>query len=284
VTDVGALSRRTIESLDALADRSIMVFAEPVVISVDPAKVERIVENLLMNAARHTKPDRTIWLRVQPVSDGVLIVVEDDGLGVPEELREAIFEPFRQGPDPRRRTPPGTGDRPLARGSIRDAARRPGVGRGARGRRRLLPRLPPDGAPGASDGSADHSAGSSSVGQRGGRLDSNDRCRAKTTTLASAASTSPIVSTSGDPERTHPHRTDGKPPWLKVRLASGPNHAELTSIMRGLDLHTVCEGGDVPEHRRMLGGARGHVPDPGRPMHPPLRLLRRDDGSPRSRR
>ncbi len=35
-----------------------MVFAEPVVISVDPAKVERIVENLLMNAARHTKSDR----------------------------------------------------------------------------------------------------------------------------------------------------------------------------------------------------------------------------------
>jgi len=109
VTDVGALSRRTIESLDALADRSIMVFAEPVVISVDPAKVERIVENLLMNAARHTKPDRTIWLRVQPAGDGVLIVVEDDGLGVPEELREAIFEPFRQGPGSSSSHSPGTG-------------------------------------------------------------------------------------------------------------------------------------------------------------------------------
>src|SRR6185369_12868329 len=89
--------------------RSIMVFAEPVVISVDPAKVERIVENLLMNAARHTKPDRTIWLRVQPAGDGVLIVVEDDGLGVPEELREAIFEPFRQGPGSSSSHSPGTG-------------------------------------------------------------------------------------------------------------------------------------------------------------------------------
>jgi signal transduction histidine kinase len=27
----------------------------------------------------------------------VLIVVEDDGEGVPEEMRQAIFEPFRQG-------------------------------------------------------------------------------------------------------------------------------------------------------------------------------------------
>jgi lipoic acid synthetase len=33
---------------------------------------------------------------------------------------------------------------------------------------------------------------------------------------------------------------------LKVRLASGPNHAELTSIMRGLDLHTVCEEAMCP--------------------------------------
>jgi PAS domain S-box-containing protein len=108
MTDVGALSRRTIESLDALADRSVMVFAEPTVISVDPAKVERIVENLLMNAARHTKSDRTIWLRVRPEGEGILIAVEDDGPGVPEELREAIFEPFRQGPTSSPHSP-GTG-------------------------------------------------------------------------------------------------------------------------------------------------------------------------------
>ncbi|MGZ5300240.1 MAG: PAS domain-containing protein [Actinomycetota bacterium] len=108
MTDVGALSRRTIESLDALADRSIMVFAEPAVIAVDPAKVERIVENLLMNAARHTKSDSTIWLRVQPEDDGILIAVEDDGPGVPEELREVIFEPFRQGPTSSPHSP-GTG-------------------------------------------------------------------------------------------------------------------------------------------------------------------------------
>jgi PAS domain S-box-containing protein len=108
MTDVGTLARHTIESIDALADRPTMVVAEPVVISVDPAKVERIIENLLMNAARHTKPDRTIWLRVQPAGDGILIAVEDDGPGVPEELREAIFEPFRQGPTSSAHAP-GTG-------------------------------------------------------------------------------------------------------------------------------------------------------------------------------
>ena len=108
VTDVGALARRAVENLDALASRDIVTRTESVVIAVDPPKVERIVENLLMNAARHTTPDRQIWLQVTPYGDGVLIAVEDDGPGVPAELRGAIFEPFRQGPTPSQHSP-GTG-------------------------------------------------------------------------------------------------------------------------------------------------------------------------------
>ena len=37
-----------------------------------------------------------------------------------------------------------------------------------------------------------------------------------------------------------------KPPWLKVRLASGPNHAELKELMRDASLHTVCEEAMCP--------------------------------------
>jgi PAS domain S-box-containing protein len=109
VTDVGALAWRTVENLESLAHRRIDVETPAeVIISVDPAKVERIVENLLVNAARHTEDDRQIWLRVQPRDAGVLIAVEDDGVGVPEELRDAIFEPFRQGPTVASHSP-GTG-------------------------------------------------------------------------------------------------------------------------------------------------------------------------------
>ncbi len=98
VTDVSEIAMRTAESLDILAGRDVHVAAQPVRIPVDSPKVERIVENLLINAARHTAPDRRIWLRVEPHGSGVLIAVEDDGPGVPPELWEVIFEPFRQGP------------------------------------------------------------------------------------------------------------------------------------------------------------------------------------------
>ena len=46
-----------------------------------------------------------------------------------------------------------------------------------------------------------------------------------------------------------------RPPWLKVRFPSGNNFHELKRIMRGLDLHTVCESARCPnigecwEHR-----------------------------------
>ena len=61
-----------------------------------------------MNAARHTAGDRRIWLRVSSLDGGVLIKVEDDGPGVAPELRDVIFEPFRQGPTASSHAP-GTG-------------------------------------------------------------------------------------------------------------------------------------------------------------------------------
>ena len=40
-----------------------------------------------------------------------------------------------------------------------------------------------------------------------------------------------------------------KPPWLKVRLASGPNYQDLKRIMRDRSLHTVCEEAMCPNIR-----------------------------------
>jgi len=107
-TDLGVLARRTMESLDSLASRQVEAETGSVVLRADPAKVERIVENLLMNAARHTTTDRRIWLRVEAVDGGALIAVEDDGPGVQPELWAEIFEPFRQGPTASPHSP-GTG-------------------------------------------------------------------------------------------------------------------------------------------------------------------------------
>ena len=95
--DVGALVRSLAEDSDLLRGRTVLIDAASVVVPADAAKVERIVENLLGNTAKHTPPDAIVWVRVEPAQSGALICIEDDGPGVPTDLREQIFEPFLQG-------------------------------------------------------------------------------------------------------------------------------------------------------------------------------------------
>ncbi len=61
----------------------------------------------------------------------------------------------------------------------------------------------------------------------------------------------PIVGTNGHPTGGvgMPGADAGgprRPEWLKVKLQTGPNYTELKRIMRGLDLHTVCEEAGCP--------------------------------------
>jgi len=83
---------------DLVGDHPVFVDLAPIQIAVDSAKVERIVENLLVNASRHTPPGTPIWVRVDRHDPGALLTVADAGPGVPDEQRERIFQPFHRGP------------------------------------------------------------------------------------------------------------------------------------------------------------------------------------------
>jgi PAS domain S-box-containing protein len=104
-TDLARLIGRIAEQWQQHSGRTLEVAVEPLIAQVDPDKVERIVENLLINADRHTTPDTPVWIRTTRHDHGVLITVEDAGAGIPPELRAALFEPFRQGPEHPRHAP-----------------------------------------------------------------------------------------------------------------------------------------------------------------------------------
>ena len=95
--DVGALVRELAANADVVAGRRLQLDTAPLVIHADSMMIERIVENLLANAAKHTPGDSRIWVRVERADGGALIMVEDDGPGVPPDERERIFEAFTQG-------------------------------------------------------------------------------------------------------------------------------------------------------------------------------------------
>jgi PAS domain S-box-containing protein len=95
--DLGELVGRIVDQAGVREEHPVVVDAPPARIAVDGPKVERIVENLVVNAAKHTPAGTTIWVRVGVQPDGVLLLVEDEGPGVPAEQRERIFQPFQQG-------------------------------------------------------------------------------------------------------------------------------------------------------------------------------------------
>jgi PAS domain S-box-containing protein len=97
-TEVSELVGRVVADSDLAAAGRVSLDLQPVTANVDAAKVERIVENLLANASRYTPEGSTVWVRVRPEDDGVTIVVDDEGPGIAEGMRDAVFEPFRQGP------------------------------------------------------------------------------------------------------------------------------------------------------------------------------------------
>ena len=107
-TDLEDFVLRAVAEMDTQG-RRIELDVQPGSVQIDQAKTERILENLLSNSLRHTPADAKIWVRARPQNDGVLFIVEDDGPGVPAELHEAIFEPFRQAPGSSSVHAPGVG-------------------------------------------------------------------------------------------------------------------------------------------------------------------------------
>ncbi len=94
--DLTSLARTTVEQIDC-GDHIVKIIGSPVVGVVDGAQVERIMENLVANAVRHTPGGSHIWVRLARTPDGTLVTVEDDGAGVSDDVKGAVFDVFWRG-------------------------------------------------------------------------------------------------------------------------------------------------------------------------------------------
>jgi CheY-like chemotaxis protein/two-component sensor histidine kinase len=99
----------TLHSVAPSAPHAVEVDAEPVGVNVDPIRLEQILVSLLTNAVKFTPVGRAIRVRVRAEGDTAVLVVEDEGIGMPAEILPRIFDLFFQGERTAARTEGGLG-------------------------------------------------------------------------------------------------------------------------------------------------------------------------------
>jgi signal transduction histidine kinase len=73
----------------------------------DPDQLTRVVQNLVDNAQRHAAS--TVAIELSTVAGEVVLAVQDDGPGVPPDMRDRIFERFARLDEARSQDAGGTG-------------------------------------------------------------------------------------------------------------------------------------------------------------------------------
>jgi len=103
--DVPIALSRTIDALRATAgahDLQVVVPADPLERWVDSDALSRIVTNLVANAVKYTPDGSRVVVNAAPWGNGLVLTVTDDGPGIPEHQRDAVFAKFQRGEDRRR--------------------------------------------------------------------------------------------------------------------------------------------------------------------------------------
>ena len=98
--DLAACARHVVGNLrgsGGLAQRNVELDLAPAWIDADRTRIEQILNNLLVNAARHTDSDGHIAVRVAREDDTAILRVSDDGQGIASEDLARVFELFYQG-------------------------------------------------------------------------------------------------------------------------------------------------------------------------------------------
>jgi len=99
-TDVAAVIDETLQGFQPIAEArgsriSVQVPAS-LWATVDAGALRHILLNFLDNAVKYGRDGQTIVIHAATVGEHVRLAVEDEGRGVPEALRRAVWEPYRR--------------------------------------------------------------------------------------------------------------------------------------------------------------------------------------------
>lgn len=110
--DLAELVKMRCETMSLIALRQkveLKVAGDSKMISADPDRISQVIDNLLVNAIRHSPEDSTITITIQPKDDGGECSISDSGIGIPAKHLPFIFDRFYRVEASRDRISGGTG-------------------------------------------------------------------------------------------------------------------------------------------------------------------------------
>jgi len=105
-TDIAALLEELRLDIERHGHRATAAFHGPAEVTVRPAAFKRCLANLVSNAARFAS---TVAITGHRDHRWLTVTVDDDGPGIPQQLREDVFKPFLRLDDARNQDEGGTG-------------------------------------------------------------------------------------------------------------------------------------------------------------------------------
>lgn len=95
--DLHLLASDVVKRLQDVAKKNqvtLMLTGKPTVVNGNPQILDEMIYNLCDNAIKYNKPFGEVEINVAMIKDHPVLTVEDDGIGIPPEDQERIFERF----------------------------------------------------------------------------------------------------------------------------------------------------------------------------------------------
>ena len=98
-TDIASYLNWIVGEFQGMADAKGIKLEFPDTVSgvfllTDQAIFRRIIENLVSNAIKYTEPGKSVYVKLVNTDGHVEIIVEDEGLGIPESKQNLLFTPY----------------------------------------------------------------------------------------------------------------------------------------------------------------------------------------------
>jgi len=100
--DIADVLAEVVHTLEPMAARAEIHLAADAVapgaprVIADRTRLAQILMNFGSNAIKYGRPDGHVAFRIEAVASSLRITVVDDGIGIPADKRERIFEPFQR--------------------------------------------------------------------------------------------------------------------------------------------------------------------------------------------